>query len=547
MQMKLMIVKYSKGLEMTLPLCGFLSCFCLTGNLAAELGLDETSAEIQEQEQPQQEDIESNQSSPETIATPLGSCASAASPQPAESADQDAGSASRPKIRIAGMYPGEGLSPHGQPSAHPQSRLSYRAVFTTTAAGAAALAPPAASSSSGAGSGHHLSLPSPLPTTPDILSPTTGLASINWILNTAAGGADSKTPLFSPLLSLFSTNPSGHFSHNLLQQPQQVDEHGKASIQFSAAAGDSTHSDLLALHNFDSAAQESTAGPTLMQLNKPQQHFGCPTSNEDTAQQSGAFTARAPTGGAPQTKYQWTTFTAGQPMSDYSASASISMAPSSVHGTPSMNASIVPKQEPSSYSNDGYGSSSSSVRLADYSPSTSKGHEILSQVYQQTNTSGPIRLVPVKARRYPIRPSKTPVHERPYACPVDACDRRFSRSDELTRHIRIHTGQKPFQCRICMRGFSRSDHLTTHIRTHTGEKPFSCDACGRKFARSDEKKRHAKVHLKQRVKREHKQMASSSSTASSSVSDAHPSSATPSTSGISSPDVISVPSTIASI
>ncbi|NWW50458.1 EGR1 protein, partial [Pedionomus torquatus] len=63
--------------------------------------------------------------------------------------------------------------------------------------------------------------------------------------------------------------------------------------------------------------------------------------------------------------------------------------------------------------------------------------------------------------------------ERPYACPVESCDRRFSRSDELTRHIRIHTGQKPFQCRICMRNFSRSDHLTTHIRTHTGEKPFA--------------------------------------------------------------------------
>ena len=35
---------------------------------------------------------------------------------------------------------------------------------------------------------------------------------------------------------------------------------------------------------------------------------------------------------------------------------------------------------------------------------------------------------------------QTPVHERPYACPVNECDRRFSRSDELTRHIRIHTG-----------------------------------------------------------------------------------------------------------
>jgi len=97
---------------------------------------------------------------------------------------------------------------------------------------------------------------------------------------------------------------------------------------------------------------------------------------------------------------------------------------------------------------------------------------------------------------------KTPPHERPYACPVETCERRFSRSDELTRHIRIHTGQKPFQCKICLRAFSRSDHLTTHVRTHTGEKPFSCDVCGRKFARSDEKKRHSKVHIKQRVKKE---------------------------------------------
>ncbi|XP_021509059.2 LOW QUALITY PROTEIN: early growth response protein 1 [Meriones unguiculatus] len=108
---------------------------------------------------------------------------------------------------------------------------------------------------------------------------------------------------------------------------------------------------------------------------------------------------------------------------------------------------------------------------------------------------------PSRLRKYPNRPSKTPPHERPYACPVESCDRRFSRSDELTRHIRIHTGQKPFQCRICMRNFSRSDHLTTHIRTHTGEKPFACDICGRKFARSDERKRHTKIHLRQKDKK----------------------------------------------
>ncbi|XP_066528682.1 early growth response protein 4 [Hoplias malabaricus] len=92
--------------------------------------------------------------------------------------------------------------------------------------------------------------------------------------------------------------------------------------------------------------------------------------------------------------------------------------------------------------------------------------------------------------------------EKPFPCPVENCERRFSRSDELNRHVRVHTGHRPFQCRVCARRFGRSDHLTTHMRTHTGEKPFACDACGRRFARSDERKRHARVHLKQREKAE---------------------------------------------
>ncbi|KAH3855746.1 hypothetical protein DPMN_098315 [Dreissena polymorpha] len=177
--------------------------------------------------------------------------------------------------------------------------------------------------------------------------------------------------------------------------------------------------------------------------------------------------------------------------------------------TPPMYSNVPIKTEPlGDLSSDSYLLQSPSQMNFDQNAGASKAQlqAILNTPYQQ----GQLKLLPVKARKYPNRPSKTPPNERPYPCPAEGCDRRFSRSDELTRHLRIHTGQKPFHCRICMRSFSRSDHLTTHVRTHTGEKPFSCDSCGRKFARSDEKKRHAKVHLKQKAKKEAKLLAGSS-------------------------------------
>ena len=40
------------------------------------------------------------------------------------------------------------------------------------------------------------------------------------------------------------------------------------------------------------------------------------------------------------------------------------------------------------------------------------------------------------------------------------------RSDELSRHKRVHTGIKKFVCRFCDKAFMRSDHLNKHESRH---------------------------------------------------------------------------------
>ena len=56
--------------------------------------------------------------------------------------------------------------------------------------------------------------------------------------------------------------------------------------------------------------------------------------------------------------------------------------------------------------------------------------------------------------------------ERPYHCPMEGCEKRFARSDELSRHRRMHTGEKKFACSMCGRRFVRSDHLMKHEKRH---------------------------------------------------------------------------------
>ena len=75
------------------------------------------------------------------------------------------------------------------------------------------------------------------------------------------------------------------------------------------------------------------------------------------------------------------------------------------------------------------------------------------------------------------------------------CDKSFI---EVSRkHVqRVHTGEKPFQCKQCDMSFRWLCHLNTHQRVHTGEKPFVCKQCDKSFSELGNLKRYHCVHTR---------------------------------------------------
>ncbi|XP_022084976.1 zinc finger protein 91-like [Acanthaster planci] len=85
--------------------------------------------------------------------------------------------------------------------------------------------------------------------------------------------------------------------------------------------------------------------------------------------------------------------------------------------------------------------------------------------------------------------------EKPFTCAT--CGRAFTQEASMKRHQQIHTGEvreKKHRCNICDKAFLYNSQLKEHQRTHTGEKPYKCEYCGKAFTKQTLVNHHRKIH-----------------------------------------------------
>ena len=83
-----------------------------------------------------------------------------------------------------------------------------------------------------------------------------------------------------------------------------------------------------------------------------------------------------------------------------------------------------------------------------------------------------------------------------FLCQHPGCSDGFNTRFSLKRHVKMHTGEKPYPCTQCPKSFAEKSTLIRHLRIHTGERPFACSwtGCERVFSDRTNVRRHEQQH-----------------------------------------------------
>lgn len=78
------------------------------------------------------------------------------------------------------------------------------------------------------------------------------------------------------------------------------------------------------------------------------------------------------------------------------------------------------------------------------------------------------------------------------------CHKVMSCRSSLQMHIRTHTGERPFRCKICGRAFATKGNLKAHMSIHKIKPPmrsqFKCPVCHQKFSNGVILQQHIRIH-----------------------------------------------------